>query len=159
MRLVGMAKPQGGSLGTDVFCSDAIAKGVFYRTRHTMAVADIAPVVYGHSLIIPIRHVLDITELGEEETLDLFNTLRKVQPVLLRLYGDESKSYDFTSQIGEYSGMSIRHLHFHLIPRTRTDEYQHGKNIFAAIEHRPRLQEDEYAKRVAILRKELKWSE
>lgn len=145
--------------GSDLFCSDLINGGIFYKSRHTIALADIAPVVYGHSLIIPIRHAVDVTELSEEETLDLFATIRLVKPVLLRLYGDESNSYDLTCQIGEYSGMSIKHLHFHIIPRKKTDEFQHGRSVFDAIEHVSRLSPEEHAKRVAILRKELKWSE
>jgi bis(5'-adenosyl)-triphosphatase len=148
-----------GKRGSDVFCSGIINNGVFYKTKHTMAVCDIAPVVYGHSLIIPVRHVLDVDDLSEEEILDLFNTVKKVNQVLLRLYGDESKSYDMTTQVGEYSGMSVRHLHFHLIPRRKADSFQHGKSVFDAIERVARLPEEEYAKRVAVLRKELKWSE
>lgn len=145
--------------GTDVFCSDAIQEGVFYRTKYTMAVCDLMPVVYGHSLIVPIRHVLDITELSDEELADLVSTIKKVKSVILKLYGDKSKSYDLTAQIGEFSGMSVRHLHFHIIPRTEEDEYQHGKNVFAAIEKKGPLSEEEYRKRTAILRKELKWDE
>jgi bis(5'-adenosyl)-triphosphatase len=145
--------------GTDIFCSSAIQRGVFYRTRHTMAVCDLMPVMPGHTLIIPIRHVLDIAELSEEESADLISTIKKVKSVILRLYGDKSKSYDLTAQVGEFSGMSVRHLHFHIIPRTREDEYQHGKNVFAAIEKKERLSEEEFGKRVAALRKELKWNE
>lgn len=145
--------------GSDVFCTPVIEKGIFYKTEHTIALADIAPVVYGHSLIIPRRHVLDIPELSDEETLDLFETIKRVKAVLLRLYGDKSNSYDLTAQVGEYSGMSVKHLHLHIIPRKKTDEYQEGKNIFAAIEHVRMLPADEYERRVAVLRKELKWSQ
>ncbi len=146
--------------GSDVFCSDAIRPGIFYKTEHMIAICDIAPVVYGHSLVIPRRHVLDVRELSDGELKDMHDTIKKVTPVLLRLYGDSSNSYDLTAQIGEYSGMSVRHLHFHIIPRNKTDEYQKGdKSVFDAIEHVKRLDEQEYAKRVAILRKELNWSE
>ncbi len=155
-----MTTEKAGVKGSDVFCSVSISDGIFYKTKHTMVVADIAPVVYGHTLIIPTRHVLDITELTGEELLDLFNAIKKVKPVILGLYGDGTGSYDLTSQIGEYSGMSVRHLHIHLIPRKKNDEYQDGsgKSVYDAIEHVKRLSKDEYAKRVAVLRKELKWN-
>ena len=64
-----------------------------------------------------------------------------------------------TSQIGEYSGMSVRHLHIHIIPRKKDDKYQSKQSVYDAIEHVERLSEKEYTKRVALLRKELKWSE
>ena len=146
-----------GKKGEDVFCSESIEKGIFYKTRHTIALCDIAPVVYGHSLIIPRRHVLDFSELSSEELLDMQSVINKVKPVILKLYGDSSNSYDLTAQIGEYSGMSVRHLHFHIIPRKKNDEYQKGKSVFDAIEHVKRLDDDEYLKRVAILRKALDW--
>ena len=145
--------------GTDIFCGSAIREGVFYKTKYTMAVCDLMPVVYGHTIIIPIRHVLDMDELSEKETADLFSTIKKVKAVILKLYSDRSRSYDLTAQVGEFSGMSVRHLHFHIIPRTKEDEYQHGKNVFAAIEKRKPLPDEEYRKRVGILRKELKWNE
>ena len=143
----------------DAFCSKSIEKGIFYRSKHAFALCDIAPVTYGHSLVIPRRHVLDVTELDDAELLDLCHVISKVKPVILRLYGDSSNSYDLTAQIGEYSGMSVRHLHFHIIPRRKGDEYQTGKSVFDAIEHVKRLDSHEYEKRVSTLRKELDWSE
>jgi diadenosine tetraphosphate (Ap4A) HIT family hydrolase len=145
--------------GEDVFCSESVEKGIFFKSKHAFALCDIAPVTYGHSLVIPKRHVLDVTELTEEEFLDMYHVIRKVKAVVLRLYGDSSNSYDLTAQIGEYSGMSVRHLHFHIIPRRKGDEYQTGKSVFDAIEHVKRLDSGEYEKRVSILRKELDWRE
>lgn len=145
--------------GKDAFCSDSIKQGIFYKTAYTMAVCDRAPVIYGHSLVIPVRHVTDLTELSEEEFLDFFSMVKKVKPAILRLYGDSSNSYDMTAQMGKYSGMSVPHLHFHIIPRKKDDKYQGEENVYAAIEHSRWLSDEEYEKRVVALRKELKWDE
>ncbi len=150
---------ESGGKAPDVFCSESISKGVFYKGRHSIAVVDIAPVMPGHTLVIPTRHVLDITELSAEEMGDIHLTLKKVTPIVLRIYGDSSMSYDITSQIGEYSGMSVRHLHIHIIPRKKDDKYQSKQSVYDAIEHVERLPEKEYSRRVDLLRKELKWSE
>lgn len=144
-------------IDTDIFCTNVIDRGTFYMSKYTRAICDIAPVMPGHSLIIPLRHVMDITELTEEESQDLLRTVKKIKPAIIKLYGDESKSYDLTAQMGEYSGMSIKHLHFHLIPRKKTDPYQHGNSVFNAIERMKKIPDEEYGRYVSALRKELKW--
>lgn len=143
----------------DVFCTDIINDGIFYKSKHMKAIVDIAPVVPGHSLIIPNRHVADITELTMEELEDFFQTLKKIKPVILKLYGDSSGSYNMTTQIGEYSGMSVRHVHVHIIPRTKIDPFHGAQSVYDAIEKSRKLSPEEYKKRTALLRKELKWSE
>lgn len=156
-----MGKAGEDGKGDDVFCSDIIEKGIFYKTEHTVAISDIAPVVPGHSLVIPRRHVLSILEMSDEEVLDFFEVVRKVNPVLLKLYGDRSNSYVMTAQIGEYSGMSVRHFHLHIIPRKKTDPFQEGtgRDIYAEIDKPKahRLSEEEYSRYVQAMRKELKW--
>lgn len=140
----------------DVFCSEKINESVFYKTKYTMAVCDIAPVLPGHSLIIPIRHVTDPVQLTDDEIIDMFNVVKKVKPVLSRVFAKESDSYNLTAQIGRYSGMSVPHLHMHIIPRTSTDEFQHDNNkLYDMIERARRISNEEMASRVAILKKEL----
>lgn len=155
-----MAVDKGGK-GGDVFCSDEIRKGMFYSSRHTFAICDIAPVMPGHALVIPKRHVCDITELSRDELLDFFEVLAKVKAVILRIYSDSSGSYDMTAQIGEYSGRSVRHLHMHIIPRKKRDPYQDGfgSSVYDAIGKAEKLPEEEYRKRVEMLRNELDWRE
>ena len=147
--------------GSDIFCSGEIRKGIVYESEHTFVLCDIAPVMPGHVLLIPRRHVYDMADLGEEEFLDFFEVLRKVRPVMLKLYSDSSGSYDMTAQIGEYSGRSVRHFHMHIIPRKKTDPYQggFGSSVYDDIGKARRLPEAEYRKRVETLRKELDWGE
>ncbi len=139
----------------DPFCKESVLEGAFYTTKHMMAVYDIAPVVKGHSLIIPKRHVSDIRMLSSEEMLDMLETMKRVSVVIFRLYGDGSDSYDLTAQIGRYSGMSIKHLHMHFIPRRGDDQYQDSVSIYAAIEKVKRLERAEYLSEVRRLREEV----
>ena len=145
-----------GDTEKDLFCSEKIRDSIFYKTRYTMAVCDIAPVLPGHSLIIPIRHVDDPVQLTDEEVVDMFNVLRKIKPVLSKVFAKGSDSYNLTAQIGKYSGMSIPHLHMHVIPRASNDEFQHDNNrIYDMIEHSKRITTEEMASRVTLLKKEL----
>lgn len=121
---------------------------------------NIAPVLPGHSLVVPKRHVVDITELTDQEIVDMLRTIKKVKPVILGLYGDSSKSYDATAQIGEYSGMSIKHLHLHIIPRKENDKYEKNRTaVYSEIERTKRLSEEEYRAEIEKLRKAMKWNE
>lgn len=109
----------------DPFCSMAKIEGqIIFESRHFYALYDIRPVVPGHCLILPKRHVLDMMELTKEEQRDFHRIAGKVIPVLLKEYSKSEKSYDLTAQIGPYSGRTVRHLHFHVLPRSKKDEYQ-----------------------------------
>lgn len=141
----------------DPFCNKDILNNTFYLTESTMAVYDIKPVLPGHSLLIPRRHVADITALEKNEVVDIFNTLNTIKPVIFKLYNADS--YDFTAQVGEYSGMTVPHLHFHFIPRNEKDKFQTDNNsVYEGIEHSKQISPTEMSRNVELLRKELNWS-
>lgn len=116
----------------DPFCmKENTDKTIFYDTRHFMVLYDIKPVVPGHILFVPKRHVVDILELSLDELRDFYSTLHHVIPRILTLYEATENSYDLTSQIGPYSGRTVPHLHIHLLPRQSGDKYQGlDENIF-----------------------------
>ncbi|MDE1851868.1 MAG: HIT family protein [Candidatus Micrarchaeota archaeon] len=114
-----------GRKGTDPFCiKGKIEQQTIFESRHFYALYDIRPVVPGHCLLVPKRHVLDMMELTVAETKDFHRIAGKVIPVLLKEYSREERSYDLTAQIGPYSGRTVKHLHFHVLPRGKRDEYQ-----------------------------------
>ncbi len=122
--------------GMDAFCSPSIYKNVYYSTRHSIVVYSIKPVLPGHSMIIPKRHVVDIVDLQKEEAADIFRVAKKVIPLLLKAYN--GSSYNFTAQIGRHSGMTVYHIHFHIIPRNGGDSYQVDNNSIYDKVHRGR---------------------
>ncbi len=107
----------------DVFCSEKIMQQVYYETDHMVVVYNKYPAVPGHSMVIPKRHVESPTELTAEEYVDMFRALNKTLPVLLDMYATD-KSYDLIMQVGNYSGMTIHHIHMHITPRGKDDTYQ-----------------------------------
>ena len=112
----------------DPFCSrEILSETLFYGTKSFYVLYDIKPVVPGHVLIIPKRHVMGITELGQGEFRELHGLMRVLIPKMLRLYKSDG-SYNIVLQTGRYSGMSIRHMHIHLVPRNRRDRYQIRNN-------------------------------
>ncbi|MDE1860721.1 MAG: HIT family protein [Candidatus Micrarchaeota archaeon] len=144
----------------DPFCSrEAFGKTVFFESRHFMALYDINPVVRGHILLVPRRHVTDPLQLTAEESDDSRKAMRRVVPRILDIYDASEGSYNMTMQVGPYSGRSISHIHMHIIPRNRSDPY-HGKGlgIYKDIERNvPRFGWDEVSREIKMLRKEFKY--
>lgn len=128
-----------GAAAFDPFCSDmAMADTLICRTRHFNLLYDIRPVLPGHVLIVPIRHVAGFAELMPGEFEDLRKLLKRITAVMSREYASEG-SYDVIAQVGEYSGGSIRHLHLHFVPRGRDDKYRmRDEALYENIECRTR---------------------
>ena len=139
----------------DVFCSNSIKEGIIFETKYIMAVYDIAPVVEGHTLLIPKRHIFSFIELNNKELNDLIKVMKAILPVLIKLYGDETNSYSILSQVGVSSGMSIPHLHLHILPRKRSAS--NSNNPYYSIETSRIIKKDEYLREVKRLRKELNY--
>lgn len=94
------------------FCE--IVKGAksshkIYEDEKYLGILDINPIRSGHSLLIPKRHSPYVFGLGNEEYTELF---KAAQLLVLHL----EKAFD-ADRIGMLiSGISIPHVHVHLIP-------------------------------------------
>ncbi|MGC9204850.1 MAG: HIT domain-containing protein [Candidatus Micrarchaeia archaeon] len=108
----------------DIFCNkENLRKQVYYEAKYTYALYNLYPVVKGHTLFIPKRHVTSINELKLEEAVDMIKAIRYVVPKLLKFYHADD-SYNLVAQVGPYSGRSQEHLHIHVVPRNKFDIYQ-----------------------------------
>lgn len=146
----------------DPFCmKENTNKTIFYDTKHFMVLYDIKPVVPGHSLFVPKRHVVDLLELSLDELRDFYSILHYVIPRMLRLYESTENSYDLSSQIGPYSGRTVPHLHVHLLPRRSGDKYQMpDENIFNDIKtNKTSATYEDVKVQIDRLRKEFRYKE
>ena len=102
-----------------VFC--AIAAGeederVLARTDLSYAVLNKYPYNPGHLMIVPKRHVSDLTDLEAAEHLDMQELLARSERAL-RGAGDPH-GFNIGMNLGRVAGAGIPdHLHWHLIPR------------------------------------------
>jgi bis(5'-adenosyl)-triphosphatase len=81
--------------------------------------------------VSPHRIVERLTDLTTDEITDLFTTVQKVQKMLARRFFGTLEcedvaeptdgSFNIAIQDGPNAGQSVRHLHCHVIPRTRRD--------------------------------------
>ena len=112
-----------------VFCSETALKlEKFYEDENFIAIYNIRPVVKGHCLVIPKRHVESMLELNEKERKDFISFSNKAIFIALK-YAD-ANDFDFLLQLGENAGQSIKHVHFHILPRKRNDALAVNKKEF-----------------------------
>lgn len=134
------------------FCAASIAEVTFMASPAFRAIVNIAPILPGHSLVIPKRHVESLLELGDEEVAEMVNLSRRAVALLMDVY--RSDGFDWTIQESEAAGQSVPHLHLHLIPRRRGDLPNPGDWYSRLIEYqgRPRLTWDEMTRLAQTLR-------
>lgn len=129
------------------FCDDTMS---ILRSAAALAILNIAPVVPGHFLVVPARHVSSLTDLTSHEFTAFFAFAREVTSLVLQTM--ETDSFDWIVQEGQAAGQTIEHLHLHVVPRTVGD-LEHPGAWFAAVtgdanipdsEDRPRLEPDEH---------------
>lgn len=90
---------------------------IFYASASglTLAVVNLKPLVPGHVLIIPRRVVPLMGDLTEEETQDLWETVRDVQRLVKRYHGATASTLGV--QDGRDAGQSVPHVHVHILPQ------------------------------------------
>ena len=121
MNYIRMQKPPGC-----VFCGVGSAEPeedrknyLVHRARHHFVVLNIWPYNNGHSMIVPFRHVEDLEELDDEESLEMI----RLSKHLVRAYREtmNAEGVNLGLNLGRISGGSIDHLHVHLVPRWTGD--------------------------------------
>ena len=101
------------------FCDPAITESEFASSPNFRAIYNLAPILPGHSLIIPREHVQSLLGLSEEKLHELMSFSCHVMKGLLSAFG--VSAFNWTIQEGEEAGQTIPHLHVHLIPRRVND--------------------------------------
>jgi bis(5'-adenosyl)-triphosphatase len=101
------------------FCPPSVAAARFAESELSLALCNLRPILPGHSLVVPKRHVARLDELAEDEVADLFRFARRVTALLKRQFGGTGA--DWTVQDGAAAGQTVDHLHLHVIPRFAGD--------------------------------------
>jgi len=100
-----------------IFCRPQ--REILASNAHAIAVFDTYPVSPGHSLILPLRHVVTIWDLPEDEYLACYALVRELKPVLEARFKPDG--FNVGVNCGEAAGQSVWHAHIHVIPRFKGD--------------------------------------
>ena len=102
-----------------IFCSKAVTDKTFCSTSKFSAIYNLAPILPGHSLIIPNTHHESLIELSDQDLGEMMIFARKVTLVLKSVFNCDG--FDWTIQDGVSAGQTVPHLHLHIIPRKPLD--------------------------------------
>lgn len=106
-----------------IFCR--IIKGelparVVKETEEAIAFLDIDPIQKGHVLVLPKRHVPDLTDMTIEENMVVMSLCQNVMKSIRECYPAES----VTIMQNNGACMEVPHVHFHIIPRFSEDGFK-----------------------------------
>ncbi len=109
-----------------VFC-DIIAEdlpaSVVYEDNTLMAIMDINPVNLGHVIVIPKKHIPYMADMDEDTGAHLFKITMRLQQAVRRS-GVRCEGINLFLADGEAAFQEVFHLHMHVIPRFKGDEFK-----------------------------------
>ena len=105
-----------------IFC--AIAAGEIpsfkiYEDELVLAYLDINPFSKGHTLVIPKRHAAGLLDADDQILTDVIVRVKKVAAHITAKLGCDG--FNVVQNNGEAAGQTVRHLHFHIVPRWNGD--------------------------------------
>lgn len=140
-----------------VFCNfEKIMNQIFFETENYCCLYNIKPVLPGHSLIIPRKHVESFLDFKEDELKEMFLLVQKIVKVLMKTYG--SNGFNLGIQEGESAGQSIQHFHIHLLPRRTGDMEGDPSKWFTRLfdnKNLPIFSEEDIKRNISMIKKQL----
>ena len=105
-----------------IFC--AIAAGEIpsfkvYEDDVALAYLDINPFAKGHTLVIPKAHSEGLLDASDETLAALVARVKRVAAHLREKLGCDG--FNVLQNNGEAAGQTVKHLHFHIVPRWNGD--------------------------------------
>lgn len=102
-----------------------------YETSQVLAFLDLAPVHYGHTLVIPKEHYQTFLELPDDLFREMGQVSRQVALALIR--GLNAQGFNIGMNNFDAAGQVVFHAHLHVIPRYPGD----GLKLFPQGDYRP----------------------
>lgn len=96
-----------------------VAKGstIIMMTHSFVILPDFGPILIGHALIIPKRHVTSFACLSDIEIKELETVIQKVREAIWHNYGLYTEFFEHGSDISLVNSMaSVSHAHLHIMP-------------------------------------------
>ena len=90
-----------------------------YEDADTLAFMDIGPIIKGHTLVIPKQHYDPITKTPVDVLARLMKVVQKIAQA--QMNGLKADGVNVLNANGTAAGQQVPHLHFHVVPRFRTD--------------------------------------
>lgn len=85
------------------------------QSTNFMAICNHAPILPGHSLVVPKVHCDHILKLDDTAIAEFMQLARDASALLLHVF--RADGFDWAIQEGKAAGQTVGHLHLHIIPR------------------------------------------
>jgi ATP adenylyltransferase len=113
-------KPNADFLSEAARTSDDAAHLVITRRKDAFLMMNRYPYAVGHLMAVPYRKTADISVLGENEIVELWNLVGHAQAVLRVTM--KAQGFNVGLNLGECAGAGIvDYLHVHIVPRWNGD--------------------------------------
>jgi len=100
--------------------SDDAANFVITRRKTAFLMMNRYPYAVGHLMAVPYRKTADLSSLGENEVVELWNLVVHAQALLRAAM--KAQGFNIGMNLGECAGAGvIDHLHVHIVPRWSGD--------------------------------------
>ncbi|BCX15347.1 MAG: histidine triad protein [Candidatus Parcubacteria bacterium] len=118
-----------------IFCKISkkeIPAFIIDESDNFIAFLDIHPHAPGHSVVIPKNHYENFFDLSEALGNEFISFVKQCVNLLSKKL--QTNSFTFGVNQGEIAGQTIKHFHFHIIPRFPNDK---GGSIHSVVYNPP----------------------
>lgn len=111
----------------DIVAGDAPAIRV-YEDDGYLGILDIRPFTRGHTLVIPKRHSVDLTDTPPETLADMARIGQRIARAARRS-GLHADGNNIVVNDGKAAFQTVFHIHLHVLPRRSGDKLSFAKNM------------------------------
>ena len=105
---------------TCTFCqiaSGELPAQIVHRNDDVIAFLDRAPLLHGHVLVMPTRHVETLDDLPDDLLAPVFGAVRQTSIAVQKALRAEGSFVATNTRVSQ----SVPHLHVHVVPRNKGD--------------------------------------
>jgi histidine triad (HIT) family protein len=114
-----------------VFCAivaDEAPAIRIYEDDDYVAILDIRPFARGHTLVIPKRHTVDLTDTPSDTIADMVRLGQRISRAA-RQSGLHADGNNVVINDGKAAFQSVPHIHLHVLPRQNGDKLSFAKGM------------------------------
>jgi diadenosine tetraphosphate (Ap4A) HIT family hydrolase len=114
-----------------VFCAIVAGEAPairIYEDDDYVAILDIRPIVRGHTLVIPKKHTVDLTDTPADTVAELVRIGQRIAQAA-RASELEADGNNIAINDGKAAFQSVFHVHLHVAPRKSGDKLSFAKGL------------------------------
>ncbi|MDR4505646.1 MAG: HIT domain-containing protein [Candidatus Scalindua sp.] len=93
---------------------------ILYRGKESFCILNKYPYNSGHAMVVPNRHIKELSNLSNSEMLELLTIASNVKDILSKKMNPEG--FNIGMNLGKVAGAGVEdHIHLHIVPRWNGD--------------------------------------